>query len=896
MVSAPPTAHDSCMESAQVIVSASAPNLHANGVASAVEARDDMSLVASRVVTDGAVLDLLEAIPSTLPCAVIRVGSHTDEQPEFVRAWQALRRDLVLLHVDLDVEQDEAPLRLERFAVHDTPLDSMLHALHELLASSVPAARVLHFRLHAVASAALPETAPPARPQAAGPVLASALGWIHALLLAAVRERSSPISIAATSDVEDNNQWVGFGISATTVLRAMDSRGVLQDVRADPQTASAAYALANLVRDADVPITASTEPLAAIGNCLALTALELQLLLLALAPEFDARYQRCMAVLLDESSRRVGTFGLYAELLGEPVSVMRSLLASGGLARWRLLQQASVRPNSDDPLRADPHLCAWLLGDAFALDADPHLQRLLRAAPWRGADLLKATDKFRASTLIGDLRSSRGAQCTLFEAESPTYAMALLEHGSRLRGVRPLRVDAQRLTGLEPEEVTEAGWHLGRAALLTDRPLLLSVSAAVARDESLSRTLATLLTTLATAGCRYGVVSAETNGLVHLLGAAPFELQVIEQGKAQRLALVRTALDRLGAPPDDVSAQFIAANFPLQIDGFDAALALALHPYQGVTGQTGAGGADDETLDAANNGIAARDRFIAGCKAIAMQNVSNLAERIEPGFEIDDVVLPNECAAQLREIVASVRLAPMVLDQWNFRRQLPYGRGTTVLFHGPSGTGKTMAAHGVAKALNVHVLRLDLSRVVSKYIGETEKHCDQVFDDATASGAAILIDEADALFGKRSEVKDAHDRHANIEVAFLLQRIETFEGLAILTTNLRQNLDPAFLRRLRFIVEFPRPDVQARAAIWQACLPKRAHRVSPAEVGELARRIDLTGGHIRQITLRAAFLAASRGSLIEVADLVAATRSELAKLGMSAAGLGAVVAPARRVA
>ncbi len=896
MVSAPTTAHDSSMEPAQVIVCASAQNAHAEGVASAVDARDDMSLVASRIVADSAVLDLLRVIPATLPCAIIRVGSRTDPLTKLVGAWQAVRRDLVLLHVDLNVGQDDAALRIERFAVRDTPLDSMLHALHELLAASVPAACVLHFRLHAVASASVPEVAPPAEPQAAGPVLASALEWIHALLLAAVRECRSPISIAATNDVKDNDHWVGFGISATTVLRDMESRGVLQDTRKDPRTTIAANALANLVRHADAPSAARTEALGAISNRLALTALELQLLLLALSPEFDARYQRCMAVLLDDSSRRVGTFGLYAELLGEPVSVMRSLFASGGLTRWRLLQQMPALPNADDSLRADSHLCAWLLGDAYALDADPRLQRLLRAAPWPGFDLLNATDNFRASTLSGDLRSSYGPQCTLFEAESPAYAMALLEHGSRLRGVRPIRVDAQRLIGLESEEVAEAAWRLGRSALLTDRPLLLDVSAPVASDDSRARPLATLLTILAVTGCRYGIVGTETDSLVRLLGAAPFERQVIEQSKAQRVALVRTALERLGAPPDDVSAQFIAANYPLQIDGFDAALKLALHPYQGVTGQPDADDDDDENDDATNMAIAARDRFVAGCKVIAIRSISNLAERIEPGFEIDDVVLPNECAEQLREIVASVRLAPMVLDQWKFRQQLPYGRGTTVLFHGPSGTGKTMAAHGVAKALNMHVLRLDLSRVVSKYIGETEKHCDQVFNDATTSGAAILIDEADALFGKRSEVKDAHDRHANIEVAFLLQRIESFEGLAILTTNLRQNLDAAFLRRLRFIVEFPRPDVQARAAIWRACLPPQAHRVSPTEISELARRIDLTGGHIRQITLRAAFLAASRSSLIEVVDLAAAARSELAKLGMPAVGLGAVIAPARRVA
>jgi SpoVK/Ycf46/Vps4 family AAA+-type ATPase len=221
-----------------------------------------------------------------------------------------------------------------------------------------------------------------------------------------------------------------------------------------------------------------------------------------------------------------------------------------------------------------------------------------------------------------------------------------------------------------------------------------------------------------------------------------------------------------------------------------------------------------------------------------------------------------------------------VLDGWRFRDQLPYGRGVTALFFGSSGTGKTMAAMGVARRLGIQILRLDLSRVVSKYIGDTEKNIDRVFTDAQRSGAAILIDEADALLGKRSEVKDAHDRYANIEVAYLLQRMEAYEGLAILTTNMRKNLDPAFLRRLRFIVDFPKPDAEARERIWRQCLPGGSHDVDDAEFRQLARRIDITGGQIRQITLRAAFIAAAAGTQISLEHIAYAAGAELAKNGM----------------
>ena len=224
------------------------------------------------------------------------------------------------------------------------------------------------------------------------------------------------------------------------------------------------------------------------------------------------------------------------------------------------------------------------------------------------------------------------------------------------------------------------------------------------------------------------------------------------------------------------------------------------------------------------------ETFMSACKQVAAEGLSHLAERHRAD------VLARRRRAAGRSQAAAWRdrgqrpSRRRVLDEWKFGEQLPYGRGVTALLHGPSGTGKTMAALAVAKQLGVQILRIDLSRVVSKYIGDTEKNIDRVFDDASASGAALLIDEADALLGKRSEVKDAHDRYANIEVAYLLQRMEAYEGLAILTTNLRQNLDAAFLRRLRFIIDFPRPDVEAREEIWRRCLPEESHALDAGGV------------------------------------------------------------------
>jgi SpoVK/Ycf46/Vps4 family AAA+-type ATPase len=221
-----------------------------------------------------------------------------------------------------------------------------------------------------------------------------------------------------------------------------------------------------------------------------------------------------------------------------------------------------------------------------------------------------------------------------------------------------------------------------------------------------------------------------------------------------------------------------------------------------------------------------------------------------------------------------------VLDEWGFGNLLPYGQGVIALFFGPSGTGKTMAAMGVAHSLGIQILRLDLSRVVSKYIGETEKNLNRVFEDAQRSGSAILIDEADALLGKRTEVKDAHDRYANIEISYVLQRLEAYPGLAILTTNMRQNIDAAFHRRLSAEVGFPKPDVAAREKIWRQCLPAESHTLADADYRWLARKYDLVGGHISRITLHAAFIAAKAEMLITRQHIDQAVHAEYFKLGI----------------
>ncbi|WP_218082118.1 ATP-binding protein [Anthocerotibacter panamensis] len=263
------------------------------------------------------------------------------------------------------------------------------------------------------------------------------------------------------------------------------------------------------------------------------------------------------------------------------------------------------------------------------------------------------------------------------------------------------------------------------------------------------------------------------------------------------------------------------------------------------------------------------------CRAQARPRLESLAQRIASTATWEDLVLPEAQLQTLREIVACVQQRTTVYETWGLARSSPRGLGISALFAGGSGTGKTLSAEVLAGELHLDLYRIDLSTIVSKYIGETEKNLSRIFDAAEAGGAILLFDEADALFGKRSEVKDSHDRHANIEVSYLLQRMEAYQGLAILTTNLKDNLDTAFMRRIRFTVRYPFPDFQQRAKIWEWVFPK-AVPTEGLEVEKLAR-LNVTGGSIRNIALNAAFLAAQAREQVGMKHLLRAARTEYSK-------------------
>ena len=263
---------------------------------------------------------------------------------------------------------------------------------------------------------------------------------------------------------------------------------------------------------------------------------------------------------------------------------------------------------------------------------------------------------------------------------------------------------------------------------------------------------------------------------------------------------------------------------------------------------------------------------------------SALLARLPCPYEWDDLVLPAEVMSQLRAFEIQVRLRWTVYEEWGFGRLAHLGHGISALFGGPSGTGKTMAAQVLARALGIELLRVDLAGVVNKYVGETEKKLREVFDACEDSGALLFFDEADALFGNRTQVKDAHDRFANIEIDYLLQRIERFDGVAVLATNRRQDLDPAFVRRLRFVIEFHTPHPDERLALWQRALlptaPNGDELLDEIDWRYLAERLNMTGAEIKGTALGAAFMARAEGSRIGMRHVLAAAQREMAKQGL----------------
>ncbi|MFP5287945.1 MAG: AAA family ATPase [Thermoanaerobaculia bacterium] len=594
-----------------------------------------------------------------------------------------------------------------------------------------------------------------------------------------------------------------------------------------------------------------------------LTPFDVDALLVTLAPEVDLRYERLFAYLQDDVTKRRPSFDLVLNLLCPTFEAKLAARArfseQAPLLRHRLVEPFDDPSRPQPPLlarylRADARVVSWLFGDD-AIDARlaPFARRVVPAADLEElvqAPALKARLLALADEGVLYLQGSYGVG-------KETTAEALC----REVGLLMLTVDLERLLAA-PEETFETVVELaGREAALQGAALFWNGFDLLLADDKAGRRGTFLAALEEREGLTFlaGQAGWEPSDALH--GTAFSRVELPGPGHRERLELWRRALPEAG----DLDLDAIAAKFRFTGGRIrdSAATARSLARARAPEGNTEITEAD----------------LYAACRLQSSQKLAALAQKITPRYRWDDIVLPAARMEQLREICNMLRYRSRVYEDWGFGGKLAMGKGLNVLFSGPSGTGKTMAAEILASDLGLDLYKIDLSSVVSKYIGETEKNLSRIFDEGRASNAILFFDEADAVFGKRTEVKDAHDRYANIEVSYLLQRMEEYEGMVILASNLKKNMDEAFVRRLHFTIEFPFPAETDRRRIWDGLWPADLPRSADLDLGFMASRFELPGGNIRNIALASAFLAAADGGAVTMSHLIRATQREYQKMG-----------------
>jgi len=578
--------------------------------------------------------------------------------------------------------------------------------------------------------------------------------------------------------------------------------------------------------------------LQALAAAATLSPLDVDLLLVAFLPDLDSRLEKLYGYLNDDVTRRRASVGLALEIAGGSTVLAadrRRLLPGAPLVeRVLLVVDDADRPFLTRSLQV-PDRVAWhLLGDDTV---DPALLDVSAEVP--------AYDGPLAGTLRGAL--ARGARLVHLREQRGGVAAALAV--AALSGPRPapLCLDLVRLAAHPDPD--------GLVALAERESLLRGVGIVAGPVEALADVRPTALRQLTRAPAPVALWGASTWDPLWS-DAVPLLVDVPDLGFEDRAALwaerLGPAEEATGAP----AAHFVLGPGQVQRAVLAARSAALLHGRR-LSG-------DDLRL---------------GARAQNAAGLERLARRVEPAVGWGDLVLPVAVQRQLREVTARARHRDRVLSDWRMRRGGGRGRGVTALFAGDSGTGKTMSAEVIAGDLGLDLYAVNLATVVDKYVGETEKNLERIFTEAGGVNAVLLFDEADAIFGKRSEVRDAHDRYANIESAYLLQRMETFDGLAVLATNLRANIDDAFTRRLDAVVDFVAPTAPLRQALWEQCLSPPLPRADDLDLAFLAEAFELSGGNIRSAATTAAYLAASGSGRVGMDHLVTAVQQEYRKLG-----------------
>jgi len=608
-----------------------------------------------------------------------------------------------------------------------------------------------------------------------------------------------------------------------------------------------------------------------------LTSFEQQCILISLAPEIDTRFEKFYAYLQDDITRKRPTIDLTLTLLcaaqQEKLSSLSVFTSSSPLFRFRLIQflddQAGSLSLISQPLTIDKGIVHFLLGIG---QVDERLDRIARLVPpfHVQEEITLPVEKQQALKQylhhhFHEKGTDRKSILLHFSGPSGSGKESLMRNICADLGIPLLVADTDKMLSSQTS-FEDLLWFLGRETILRQAALCLKNYDALLEAERNKNRIRILFE-----------VIRIFSPLTFLLGRS------IWQPDEPATHAVIFASFRFPIPDEEdrtVYWESMIKKYTVE-NGLDAAeLAVKFRFTPGQISDALAG-AETRALmrsPGCQNTISAED-LLSSCRDLSHPKLGGLARKIIPRYDLKDIVLPVLQKSQLREVCNFVRYRGVVYGIWGFGRKLSLGKGLNVLFAGPPGTGKTMAAEIIANELGLDLYRIDLSQVVSKYIGETEKNLASIFDEAQTSNAILFFDEADALFGKRSEVRDAHDRYANIETAFLLQKMEEFDGIAILATNLRNNMDEAFARRMHIAIDFPFPDEQYRYRIWGSLFPDETPRSNDIDLVFLSRQFRLSGGNIRNIIVGAAFLAAAEGREVDMGHLIISIQRELQKMG-----------------
>lgn len=617
-------------------------------------------------------------------------------------------------------------------------------------------------------------------------------------------------------------------------------------------------------------------PLERLAKLYGLSHRERDVLLLALAPELDSSFETLYSYAQNDVTRKRPTVGLILRLL-EPVTSerlgLRTLFSPGGhLMHTPLLCFCEEAPEREAPLlsravRPEERVVDFLL-EHDELDSRLRVftKYLVPTRSLASLHFLPAfSDELKQAASI--LRDEGGA--LFFQGPSGTGKRAAAEALTAEAG-RGLIIADLRHAGAAGAATSATLGLLRREARLRGANLLLTHAETCLPEDGAQRPPSrpfrdSLQDSVAGSGLVVFVASECPWPVVESVVPCAwtvFEFPVPEF--LHRAQLWQEAAAAAGAQIEATLAAELANQFVLAGGQIHQACRIA-RSHARLRGR--------EAVDLT------RADFEAAARAQSSQSLRRRAQKIDPAHDWSDLVLPRRTLQQLREVCAAGKYHSFIYTEWGFDRRLMQGKGLSVLFCGPSGTGKTMSAGIVSRELGLDLYKIDLSSVISKYIGETEKQLSEIFREAQSSNAILFFDEADAIFGKRSEVKDAHDRYANVEVAYLLQKMEEYEGIVVLATNFRKNIDDAFTRRIHYIVEFPFPEEKYRERIWRTLIPAGAPLANDVDFGFLARQFELAGGNIRNVVLVAAFLAAEEGGTIRMEHFVLATARELQKIG-----------------